>query len=328
MKLIILLAYLSLGQIVLAQKKPDHLAVPKLTINFPDPTVINIRGTYYAYATQARHNDTMENIQLAVSQDLQHWNYVGDVLPTKPVWANQTQDFWAPHVLFDPALSKYVLFFSAKANDTIYDKCLGVAFSSSPKGPFIAEKEPLVAGKGFVNIDPMAIVDPVSKKKYLFWGSGFQSIRVQEMSADWKHFATDSKPTEVMQPGTEKKYTILIEGAWVDYYDSRYYLYYSGDNCCGIGASYAVMVARAAHITGPYTRLGVANGSNNSTILAADNILLAPGHNSIVRDRKGHAWIAYHGMTRLNDSTFDRTKRVFFVSPLHYINGWPQVTKQ
>ena len=122
---------------------------------------------------------------------------------------------------------------------------------------------------------------------------------------------------------------MLIEGAWVDYNKGKYYLYYSGDNCCGTGASYAVMVARANHITGPYERLGKANGTNSSAILVADSTMLAPGHNSVVTDAKGNKWMAYHAMVKENgDTTFDRSKRVFFVSPLIYKNGWPRVLKK
>ena len=205
MKLTFLLAHLLVLQIVFAQTSETASRQPNLNIDFADPTVINVHGTYYAYATQAKHNGSIENIQLAVSPDLQYWRYVGDVLPQKPAWASHTQDFWAPHVLYDASLQKYVLFFSARSNDTAYDKCIGVAFATKPEGPFIPEAQPLVSGEGFVNIDPMAIIDPVTKKKYLFWGSGFKPIRVEEMTTDWKHFVKGSHAKEVAFPHTEKK---------------------------------------------------------------------------------------------------------------------------
>ena len=174
MKLIFVLAHLLVFQIVFAQTSEPATGHPNLNIDFADPTVINVHGTYYAYATQAKHNGSMENIQLAVSPDLQHWRYVGDVLPQKPAWASHTQDFWAPHVLYDVSLQKYVLFFSARSNDTAaYDKCIGVAFATKPEGPFIPEAQPLVSGEGFVNIDPMAMIDPVTKKKISLLGLRF-----------------------------------------------------------------------------------------------------------------------------------------------------------
>ncbi len=310
-----------------AQSSQKVLRNPVLNIDFPDPTVIMANGKYYAYATQANHDGKMQNIQLAVSDNLQDWNYIGDVLPQKPLWASHTQDFWAPHVLYDPGLHQYVLFFSAKANDTTFDKCIGVAFANKPEGPFIAEKTPLITGKGFESIDPMAIIDPKSKKKYLFWGSGFQPLHVEAMNNNWKSFVKDSHKINVVYPKTEKKYTVLIEGSWVDYSNGYYYLYYSGDNCCGNGANYAVMVAKAKNITGPYVRLAKAKHITTSAILEKDTGMIAPGHNSVITDADGNKWIAYHAIVKQADSGFDRSKRVFYISPLVYKNGWPKVIK-
>ncbi len=51
---------------------PRNIAAtnPVLDIDFPDPTVINVNGTYYAYATQGNYNGKMNNIQLATSKNL------------------------------------------------------------------------------------------------------------------------------------------------------------------------------------------------------------------------------------------------------------------
>lgn len=144
----------------------------------------------------------------------------------------------------------------------------------------------------------MAIIDSANGKKLLYWGSGFQPIRVQEMSSDWKTFLPCSSPIALVYPGKEKKYTNLIEGGWIDYQHGNYYLYYSGDNCCGDHANYAVMVARANTPFGPFIRLGEANGTGSSVILEKDSMWLAPGHNSIVKDKQGNKWIVYHAIWR------------------------------
>ncbi len=77
---------------------------PVLDIDFLDLTVINVNGNYYAYATQGRNEDKMHNIQVASSKDLFNWKYEGDALPRKPVWAGNTQDFWAPDVQYDSTI--------------------------------------------------------------------------------------------------------------------------------------------------------------------------------------------------------------------------------
>ena len=46
--------------------------------DFPDPDVIVVGRTYYAYAT----NSVAGNIQIIASSDLTHWVSVGNALPS------------------------------------------------------------------------------------------------------------------------------------------------------------------------------------------------------------------------------------------------------
>ena len=293
---------------------------PVLDRNFPDPTVIAYNGTYYAYAT----NGNNCNIQLASSTNLINWKPEPDAMPQKPNWA--TSDFWAPHVLYDSSLHKFVMFYSGESTDSVLGKCLGVAFADRPNGPFTDMGAPLICGTGFINIDPMAIIDPVSHKKLLYWGSGFSPLMVQEMASGWTSFAAGSVAKPLLFPGKETIYTNLLEGSWVDYYDGKYYLYYSGDNCCGAQANYAVMVARADSAFGPFTRMAEANNTNSSVVLKKNAQWLAPGHNSIIRDSGGQAFIAYHAIELLNNKwKYNQETRAFCISPLIYKNGWPVV---
>ena len=56
--------------------------------DFPDPAVIQAPdGYYYAYATQTLRDGRWINIQVARSSDLVDWEYLGDAMPEKPVWA-------------------------------------------------------------------------------------------------------------------------------------------------------------------------------------------------------------------------------------------------
>src|ERR1044072_2227519 len=103
-----------------ATSKPPRdtgIVNPVLDQDFPDPTLIRADGKYYAYATQTLYNGKTINIQVASSPDLQHWTILGDALPQKPSWASTTQDFWAPHVLYDSSMKKYVMFYSAESDE-------------------------------------------------------------------------------------------------------------------------------------------------------------------------------------------------------------------
>ncbi len=304
-----------------AQKK---IINPVLDQDFPDPTVIRAEGKYYAYATNTVINGQWVHIQVASSTDLQHWKIEGDALPQKPSWASR--DFWAPHVLYDPSLKKYVLFYSGESNDEQTGKCLGVAFADKPDGPFTDKGSPLICGNSFINIDPMAIIDPKSGRKLLYWGSGHQPIKVQELTDDWKAFKPGTSPVPVMYPNKEKKYDKLVEGAWVSYHDGKYYLYYSGDNCCGPEASYAVLIARADNPFGPFQSLGEQNGTGSSILLEKNEDWYAPGHNSIFNDEAGQEYIAYHAIHATKNAKERKgLTRVFCIAPIGYKNGWPVV---
>ena len=296
-----------------------QLANPVVDADFPDPTVVRFGELYYAYATQGR-----SNIQVRSSTDLQHWKVLPDALPQKPVWANI--HFWAPHVLYDGKLRKYVMFYSGESVDEKTGKCLGVAYADKPEGPFVDKGSPLICGGGFINIDPMAFIDPKTGKRLLYWGSDSRPIKVQEMNADWSDFKNGSSPKDIVSAGTESKYTNLIEGAWVDFDRGKYYLYYSGDNCCGINASYAVLVARSDSAVGPFTPLARYAANKNSVILERDSNWLAPGHNSVFSDAKGNKWIAYHAI-RIDKTNPQKisSKREMLIKRLVYQKGWPAV---
>ena len=190
---------------------------PVICADFPDPAVLLAPDrSYYAYATQTQHDGHWVNIQLARSADLVHWKYLGDALPQKPAWASRTQDFWAPHVIRDGA--RYILYFSAKPDTTLTDEkagmCLGIATASSAAGPFVDIGHPLRCGAGFVNIDPMVFDDPATGKRLLYWGSGFEPLRVQQMSRDGLSFAAGSSPKDLVSPnGLKGAFPVLIEGS-------------------------------------------------------------------------------------------------------------------
>src|SRR6185503_14990102 len=91
---------------------PTVYVNPILDKDFPDPAVIHAPdGYYYAYGTQTLRDGEWLNIQVARSRDLVHWKILGDALPEKPDWATETQDFWAPSVIYDG--STYFMYFSA-----------------------------------------------------------------------------------------------------------------------------------------------------------------------------------------------------------------------
>jgi arabinan endo-1,5-alpha-L-arabinosidase len=305
---------------------------PVLDADFPDPSVILAPdGCYYAYATQTLRDGKWINIQVAQSLDLIHWELLGDALPDKPTWARETQDFWAPFVVQDG--EKYLMYYSA-THDACHDPgrghCLAVATSGSPAGPFVDMGLPLLLGVGFEFIDPMAFDDPATGKHWLYWGSGFQPIKVQELAADRMSFAPDSAPVDLVWPNpVEGAFPRLVEAAWVIHHEDHYYLFYSGDNCCGPDAEYGVMVARSLEPDGPFETLEQARGVPHSLMLYKSERWLAPGHNCIVEDKAGEVWIVYHAIDvnrpRQRQEDEINSRRILLIDRIKWSDGWPFV---
>ena len=305
---------------------------PVLDADFPDPMVILAPdGFYYAYATQTLREGQWINIQVARSRNLVDWEHLGDALPDKPAWARETQDFWAPYVVQDG--ERYLMYYSATpdvCDEPERGHCLAIAAAASPAGPFVDIGMPLLLGMGFEYIDPMAFDDPLSGKRYLYWGSGFQPIKVQELAEDRTAFAPGSEPVDLIWPNPVRgAFPRLVEAAWVMRHEDFYYLFYSGDNCCGPHAEYGVMVARSASPTGPFETLEQARGVPHSLMLFKSERWLAPGHNCIVTDKAGDAWIIYHAIDvnqpRQRQEDEINSRRILLIDKIEWRDGWPFV---
>ena len=115
--------------------------------DFPDPTVLNYDGAYYAFSTQnfAKPAQTI-NIQESTSTDGVNWTQLGsDALPNVGAWA-KPGDTWAPTVEFDAAKSDFVMFYTATENQSPGYQCIGEAISPStnPLGPYQPLPTPVV----------------------------------------------------------------------------------------------------------------------------------------------------------------------------------------
>ncbi len=312
-----------------AALQPANYSNPVLDADFPDPAVIRAPdGYFYAYATQTEIDGRMINMQVARSADLITWHHLGDALPIKPGWASRTQDFWAPDVFW--ADGRYHLYYSAKPDAALEDEsrglCLAVATATQPQGPFRDIGAPLLCGEGFVNIDPMAFDDPATGKRLLYWGSGFGPIKVQELGPDRISFAPGSSPVDlvhVIKTDDPREYQRLVEGVWVIHRDGWYYLFYSGDNCCGPNAHYAAMIARSRSATGPFEI------PPDKVILELRDHWTAPGHNSVIRDDAGTDWLVYHAVDthrpRSKPTGDVNTRRVMLIDPIVWRDGWPRI---
>jgi hypothetical protein len=74
---------------------------PVVDRNFPDPTIIHLDGTSYAFATNNRGvGGKMIHVQMATSTDNETWTYLQgqDALPQVGAWSTGGR-VWAPDVV-------------------------------------------------------------------------------------------------------------------------------------------------------------------------------------------------------------------------------------
>ncbi len=248
--------------------------------DFPDPDVILVGQTYYAYAT----NSVAGNIQIIDSADLVHWTAVGNALPRLPSWA-ATGYTWAPSVT--RVGGHYNLYYAVDPVGSSTE-CISVATAGSPQGPFTdssstpLECQPSLGG----SIDPAAFVDTTGTS-YLLWksgGPGTSRIWAEQLDPSGKSFAAGSTPTSILSPdqGWEAG---TVEAPDLVAVNGRYLLFYSGNDWDT--ANYAVGVATCAAPLGPCT------DTSPNAILSSGDGMAGPGGASVFQDAQGDDWIAF-----------------------------------
>lgn len=78
--------------------------------NFPDPGLLRINGTWFAYGTNAETNDTeVPNVPVATSHDFKNWTRLADpeILPFSGEWEDD-DNHWAPDVIRRVSTCKFL----------------------------------------------------------------------------------------------------------------------------------------------------------------------------------------------------------------------------
>jgi len=273
--------------------------------------VMAANGNYYVYATMGNG----VNIQVASSPDLVAWTWHGEALPTPPPWGGEA--FWAPDV--QEHNGTFYMYYASEITSGA-GKCIGVATSTNPLGPFKDVGQPVVCGPDDQNIDAKSFDDPQTGKIFLYWRSDEVPLAVQELNSDRVSLAPNSQLIETIYPNASMPYMPNIEASWMWLKPNLgyYYLFFSGDECCS-PQHYSVEIARSLTATGPFQTISQAfPGRGNNTIMVANAAWSAPGHNSIVTDNAGQDWMFYHAYFQGQTNA-----RVLMMDPVNWVNGWP-----
>ena len=279
--------------------------------NIGDPYVLRHGGQYYLYATSH-----FNGFYCWKSKNLADWSkpkicYLAD----ERSFGNSC--FWAPEVY--EFGGRFYMYYTAQWK--IYKReelRIGVAVAEQPEGPFIDvwEERPMF-DFGYGVLDAHILKD--GERNYLYYsraganhfvnGAQESEIYVVELGEDWISVKGSGKELLVPEQQWEKqepeRKQFWNEGAFVLKKEGRYHMMYSanyfGSRFYGIGG------AVADSPLGPFVKYG------DNPILATDERISGPGHNSVVEGPDGEYYCVYHAHTHYDRPGGDRQ---VYIAPL------------
>lgn len=282
--------------------------------DFPDPHVIAVDGTYYAYST----NVGTQNVPVISSVDLVAWERLGDAMPALPLWASPSfGNTWAPGVI--QIEETFVLYFVAR--DTESDKqCIGVATAERPDGPFRdPSDEPFICQDdlgGSIDAYPFADEDG---QLYVYWKNDGNCCGLPV--ALWGQTLADDglertgEPVELVQ--RDQRWEIpLIENPALVQHEDAYYLFYSGN--WWEGPDYAVGYALCE------TALGPCQKPQDEPIFEFTPQATGPGGQALFTDFDGDLVMAYHAWEGANIG-YPEGRRSLRIEPVVFEDGRPVI---
>lgn len=281
----LLLCILVCSLSVLAQRRATY-SNPAIAGDFPDPSVTRVGRDFWAAATSSEWGP---EFPLLHSRDLVNWEVVGSVFARPPAWS--VGNYWAPEIAQDRG--RFFIYYAARKRGG--PLCVAVATAARPQGPY-TDHGPLVCQE-VGSIDAFPVTDE-NGRRYLLWKEDGNSVSkptpiwAQALSANGTQLVGERREILRNTQGWEKHATLpygdLIEGPSVVRHNGWFYLFYSGNFCCGRECNYALGVARARKLLGPWEK----NPAN--PILAANENWKCPGHGTVFDAGNGRTYLFYH----------------------------------
>ncbi|KAF1990659.1 glycoside hydrolase family 43 protein [Aulographum hederae CBS 113979] len=253
---------------------------PAISADFPDPSIIKVGSTWYAFATAGNG----VNVQIATSPDFNTWTLQSgkDALPQTGAWSNTASPtVWGPDVI--RVGNTFVLYYAAYQGNQSRFHCIGAATSSNIMGPYtpLAHAWACPTERGGA-IDPAGFRDSNGQRfvAYKIDGNAIGTggtcgneegqkqptpLLLQAVGSDG--ITPQGQPTTILD--RDDSDGPLIEAPnLVRNPHGQYVLYYSSD--CYLNPGYDVKYATADRVSGPYHKQGV-------VLKSGDFGLTAPG---------------------------------------------------
>lgn len=311
----IILVYLSsfLFSFSLTQIRAQNYINPVIPGDFPDPSVIRVGDDYYATATTGGWSP---HFSILHSKDLVNWKIIGAVLNEKPAWAKG--DFWAPEIVEDKG--RFFVYYTARRDEGKNKKgtlCVAVAVADKPAGPYTDKGALICQEIGSIDAD---FARDENDEPFLIWKEDGNDRGVPTWIYAQK---LDESGTRLLEEpiklfrNTEAWEGNVVEGSFIVRRDGWFYMFYSGNSCCGRKCNYALGVARARTLLGKWEK----NPAN--PILAENDFWQCPGHGSIVDTPDGRNFLLYHAYRK--SAIGFNLGREALLDEVIFENGWAKI---
>ena len=299
------------GAVISSQTPQDRLAngfaplpdTPLFEGDYADPFVLAVGPSLYLYTT----NTLDQNVPVLQSAAGVVGIPTGDALPDLPPWTRPGL-VWAPSVLSTD--DGYVMYYTS-VDDESGLQCVGAAFSDSPTGPFVDERdEPFVCQRELGGtIDASPFVDDDGTAWLLYKNDGnccdiVTELWSQELSDDGLDLVGD--PVSLLST-TESWEGPLIEGPSMVRSDGTYWLFYSAN--WWDSADYTIGAASCESPTGPCTKI-------DQPWLSSHGDAAGPGGPEEFTDARGNRWLVYHAWITDEVGYDNGGARALFAVPL------------
>lgn len=289
---------------------------PVYAKDFPDPFVLKVGKTYYAYST----NVGAVNVPTLRSPDLVHWTPRGDAMPATARWV--VSDIWAPDII-QRGDGVYVLYYTGH-DFSSGRQCIGHAISKSPLGPFKdSSNTPFVCQvtQGG-DIDADAYKDSNGNLYLVYKNDGnccsmTTHLYAQRMSRDGMKLLGRRVSLTTNNDRWEGS---VVEGPEMRRHAGAWFLFFSANDYASTAYAVGYSVCK-----GP---LGPCTSAKENPILSTHRTCLAagPGGETLITDAAGQWWILYHAW-RKNSVGYQSggPGRQMWMDRLDWKNGKPVV---
>jgi xylan 1,4-beta-xylosidase len=291
-----------------SQSPPASYTNPVIAGDYPDPSVIRVGNDYWAVSTSSEWSP---QFPLLHSTDLVNWEQVGAIFDYKPKWA--VGNFWAPEIVARNGLY-YIYYVGRKKGGPL---SVAVAASYKPDGPY-KDYGPLVS-QSDGSIDPVVCKDEKGDP-FLIWKEDGNSQRkpciIWAQRLDDNGVTLIGEPKELIRNDASWEGAV-VEGPFIIQRGDYFYMFYSGNGCCGLQCNYALGIARAKALLGPWEK------NPRNPILTGNEDWRCPGHGSIVQDQQRRYFLLYHAYSA---KTSVYTGREALLDEVTFnIDGWPEI---